>query len=476
MKKTVISGRDAKQKVSRRGARFLALALGMLILFSVTACSTNGEKPPTPSESVSPDIDNERPDETDKNAPDAPDIDQDEALKKIILAAPGTKLDNVKYDDISASFRDALWRFADKTSRLALGGDTDTNALYSPISLYYPLAMLEAGSKGATRDGLCDLLGLSEQVGSEQLRKLYGLMTKEEKESIEQIANSAWLSNEYRDQVSQDWLDKLSHDFYASAFAADFNDPATSEQMNKWVKKATRDKIDPEFTPDFFGPDVLLALINTIYYKSIWRGSYFEEQFNTEDTFHAPAGDVKVTFMNGGSSDAKHLEGDRWHAAQLDLVNGSIRFILPDAGITPEMLLKDETFLQDLQNGKWRQCDLAIAAPKFSYRTDIDLLEALEPIGVRELLQEDVDFSGMLKDDSTLLELAVSKIDQKTFIAFEEGGVEAAAATVVVVVPTSAPMPDDIVRITLDRPFLYVIEDDAGAPLFVGIVRNPKAS
>ena len=125
------------------------------------------------------------------------------------------------------------------------------------------------------------------------------------------------------------------------------------------------------------------------------------------------------------------------------------------------MLLKDETFLQDLQNGKWRQCDLAIAAPKFSYRTDIDLLEALEPIGVRELLQEDVDFSGMLKDDSTLLELAVSKIDQKTFIAFEEGGVEAAAATVVVVVPTSAPMPDDIVRITLDRPFLYVIEDDA---------------
>ena len=306
MKKTVISGRDAKQKVSRRGARFLALALGMLILFSVTACSTNGEKPPTPSESVSPDIDNEQPDETDKNAPDAPDIDQEDALKKIILAAPGTKLDNVKYDDISASFRDALWRFADKTSRLALGGDTDTNALYSPISLYYPLAMLEAGSKGATRDGLRDLLGLSEQVGSEQLRKLYGLMTKEDKDCIEQIANSAWLSNEFREDLSQTYGSAL-HDFYASAFAVDFKVPATSEQMNAWVKKATRDKIDPKFEPDYFSPDIMFALINTLYYKSSWQDTYFEEQFSKEDIFHTLTGDVNTTFMNGGSSDAKHL-------------------------------------------------------------------------------------------------------------------------------------------------------------------------
>jgi len=32
------------------------------------------------------------------------------------------------------------------------------------------------------------------------------------------------------------------------------------------------------------------------------------------------------------------------------------------------------------------------------------------------------------------------------------------------------------IEIKLDRPFIYVIEDDAGAPLFVGIVRNPQTS
>jgi len=37
--------------------------------------------------------------------------------------------------------------------------------------------------------------------------------------------------------------------------------------------------------------------------------------------------------------------------------------------------------------------------------------------------------------------------------------------------------PDKIqkVEMNLDRPFIYVISDDAGVPLFVGVVNNPAA-
>ncbi|NLZ99523.1 MAG: hypothetical protein GX924_00580 [Clostridiaceae bacterium] len=468
MKTTAMSEKDVKQKVSYKGMRFLALVLTILMLFSVTACAPNGEKPPAPSESKKSDVKNDQPDETKKKTPD---VDQDDVLKKILLAAPGAKLDGVKYDDISASCRAALWGFADKTSRLALGDDADKNALYSPISLYYPLAMLEAGSAGTTREGLRDLLCLSDQDISAELRKLYSLMTKEDKDSIEQIANSAWLSNNYKDDLRQEWLDQLSNDYYASAFAVDFTDTVTSEQMNTWVKKATRDKIDPKFEPDYFDPLVMFVLINTLYYKASWRTS-FDEKLNTEDTFHTPTGDVKVTFMNGGSSDAMHVEGDRWRAAQLNLTSGFVRFVLPDSGVTPEMLLEDESFLQDLRNSTWQPCELAITVPKFTYRSSINLLEALEPISVITLLQTDPDFSGLLKEESDA-DPYVSKIDQQSFIAFEEGGIEAAAMTLVEVSDECAMMP---IEIKLDRPFIYVIEDDAGAPLFVGIVRNPQTS
>ncbi|NMA17211.1 MAG: serpin family protein, partial [Clostridiaceae bacterium] len=117
-------------------------------------------------------------------------------------------------------------------------------------------------------------------------------------------------------------------------------------------------------------------------------------------------------------------------------------------------------------------CELAITVPKFTYRSSINLLEALEPISVITLLQTDPDFSGLLKEESDA-DPYVSKIDQQSFIAFEEGGIEAAAMTLVEVSDECAMMP---IEIKLDRPFIYVIEDDAGAPLFVGIVRNPQTS
>jgi serpin B len=70
----------------------------------------------------------------------------------------------------------------------------------------------------------------------------------------------------------------------------------------------------------------------------------------------------------------------------------------------------------------------------------------------------------------------VSSISQETFIALDEKGVEAAGYTQIMMKDTSA-MPqeyEDLV-LHLDRPFIFVITDDAGTPLFVGIVRNPLA-
>lgn len=73
------------------------------------------------------------------------------------------------------------------------------------------------------------------------------------------------------------------------------------------------------------------------------------------------------------------------------------------------------------------------------------------------------------------LDAKVSAISQETFIALDEKGVEAAAYTEVMMGETAALEPPEPMALNLDRPFLYVIEDGAGTPLFVGIVRNPNA-
>ena len=81
------------------------------------------------------------------------------------------------------------------------------------------------------------------------------------------------------------------------------------------------------------------------------------------------------------------------------------------------------------------------------------------------------DFSAM----TTANDLYVSAVLQQVFIAVDEAGTEAAAATAVVAGVTSAPVetPEPLV---VDRPFLFVIHDlEHGTPLFLGKVVDPRS-
>ncbi len=72
--------------------------------------------------------------------------------------------------------------------------------------------------------------------------------------------------------------------------------------------------------------------------------------------------------------------------------------------------------------------------------------------------------------------LAISEVFHKTFIAVDEKGTEAAAATAVVMMPRSARIerPEPI-EVKVDRPFLYAIQHvPSGACLFIGRVTDPR--
>ena len=60
----------------------------------------------------------------------------------------------------------------------------------------------------------------------------------------------------------------------------------------------------------------------------------------------------------------------------------------------------------------------------------------------------------------------------EAWIAVDEAGTEAAAATAVAVGGTSMP---ETISVVVDRPFLFVIHDvEHGTPLFLGRVTDPR--
>jgi leukocyte elastase inhibitor len=72
--------------------------------------------------------------------------------------------------------------------------------------------------------------------------------------------------------------------------------------------------------------------------------------------------------------------------------------------------------------------------------------------------------------------LYISQIFHKTFIAVDEKGTEAAAATAVAMMTATALMPKpQPVEVKVDRPFVYAIQHvPSGVCLFLGRVTDPR--
>jgi len=71
--------------------------------------------------------------------------------------------------------------------------------------------------------------------------------------------------------------------------------------------------------------------------------------------------------------------------------------------------------------------------------------------------------------------LFIGDVVHKAFVSVDEAGTEAAAATAVIMMPTAMP-PEELVEVTVDRPFIFLIRDiETSAILFIGRVVNPSA-
>ena len=115
---------------------------------------------------------------------------------------------------------------------------------------------------------------------------------------------------------------------------------------------------------------------------------------------------------------------------------------------------------------QYQQVELTV--PRFTYESSFALKDALQKPGMKQAFTAAADLSGMTGRP----ELFIQDVYHKAFVAVDEEGTEAAAATAVVVGLTA--MPAEPLVVNVDGPFLFLIRDVAtGAVLFLGHVVNP---
>ena len=146
--------------------------------------------------------------------------------------------------------------------------------------------------------------------------------------------------------------------------------------------------------------------------------------------------------------------------------------LLPQAGRFNEVQTSLDAGELDALIAGLQDQDIGLWLPKFKFEYPLVLGDTLQKMGMTAAFDPiRADLSGM--DGSR--DLYLSQVLHKAFVAVDEAGTEAAAATVVIVEASSMPVSSRI-EFKVDRPFFFLIRDNAsGAILFLGRVLNPAS-
>ncbi len=410
-------------------------------------------------------------DTADGNEGDQPDNDAVLASVVDVAARTTSEADPTVAGSAITAFGNDLFTSA----RQSAGAD---NLSLSPTSVAIALGMLEPGTSGDAQTQIRELLRISDPATfhASMNRLEQDLETRVPDEfgpeddpgEVEMsIANAAYMQKGYPFEAA--YLDTIGSNYGPVLNEVDFaSEPdAVAAEINHFIAVATNDRITDLVGPGAISPDTVLALVNALYLNASWMSPFLVDATEDAPFTLADGSSIEVPMMN--SSGDSSSQGGGWVGAT-KMLTGRLRvqFILPDEGRFDEIAdnlttVWDEWPLMSSGAGQ-------LSVPRFETRSTVQLDEALQALGLTAPYMEG-NLLGIAPDSR----LVVDKVLHETFVSIDEEGIEAAAATVVLILTTSAPA-NPPVPVVLDRPFLYrIVDDTTGATLFIGQILHPTA-
>lgn len=356
------------------------------------------------------------------------------------------------------------------------------NLVLSPLSVAVALGMVEPGTSGDAVTQIHDLLGiddpaawhastsaLEQALEAREPAPVDTSMGEDQApgELLVRIANAAFLQPGY--PFRDDYLDAIGTNYGPVLEELDFtaDQAAAADRINAFIADATDDHITDLVQPEAITPDTVLALVNALLLQVSWENEFAVGQTVDDEFTRLDGSTVTIPMMHGGSS--RSGRGDGWVGASKVMVGG-LRFevVLPDDGRFDEIAGRYADVVAELATAPNPGGELVV--PRFETRVTTPLTTVLQAMGLRAPFSEG-SLLGIADDPLT----KIDEVLHEAWLSVDETGIEAAAATVVLIVAESAPV-DEPVAVVLDRPFLFRIVDDAsGATLFAGRIMDPAA-
>ncbi len=381
--------------------------------------------------------------------------------------------------------------------KLATG---DENLCLSPYSIESALGMTFAGADGKTRTEMARTLHFPESgddihASFAALQKSLEAMAERTKEIAGQsknyggasepitltIANRLFAEKGY--DFRQSFLTLVKSNYGAPLEALDFsNNPEKARAyINDWVAEQTHKRIRDLIPTGAIDATARMVLTNALYLKAPWAKP-FEKEATKPEPFHVKGGSpVDVPMMHERLDRIGYAKHPGFTVFCIPYTGRELNFVvlLPDdvnglAGLEKKLT---PTMLADC--AKLPTADVILSFPKFKLEPPtVALKTQLEALGMKsafDIPPGSANFDQLAPRRPNEY-LYLSSVFHKTFIAVDEKGTEAAAATAAIVaLATSAMRPSEPIEVNVDRPFLYAIQHVTERCLFISRARNRSA-
>lgn len=355
------------------------------------------------------------------------------------------------------------------------------NLAMSPASLSIALSMTHGGAKGETAQQMAKVMHLPDAAALHGGWATVLSRWSNEMDDVElRVANRLFGDESY--QFEQPFLTLTKERYAAPLEPRDFaNAPqAQRKYINEWVEKQTKERIVDLIPPPGITADTRLVLANALYLKAPWDET-FNEKLTKDETFYAGGSKaVKVPMMTR-TAGLRYADAGEVELVELPYEGGELGMLIA----LPKQrdgLAAVEQKLTAAHVGRWvKQLQLEriwLSLPRFEVNPgeSLALKPHLQAMGMKLAFERGrADFTGIANPKKPEDRLNIGNVFHKAFVAVDEKGTEAAAASAVVMMRAGA-APMEPQRLVVDHPFLFFIRDlKTEALLFVGRVVDPSS-
>lgn len=351
--------------------------------------------------------------------------------------------------------------FALRLLRQAAAQSPDRNLLLSPASVANLLRMLADGATPEAQGAILGLLGDPPKPLADPVAQI-----DDPNVTIER-ASAVWSDVGSPPYPAYDY--SVTQRFGATVQTLNLSLPAALERINTWVAEATEGKITNLI--DQLPRGTSLVVTDALYFKGKWTYP-FDPDATADRPFHLASGEtIQVPTMELEEAQARYREDETFRALELPYGNGRYRMV----AILPRKSLDTGT-LEELGNAtpEWFLGEGFVKAkgrlrmPRITLNHQSELLDVVRALGLEQALANPSNFAGIASPSPR-----IGRVVQKTLLAVDEVGSEAAAATAAIGTRSFTKVTK--FELSLDRPFILAIRDDlTGELLFAGLVADPR--